>query len=102
MISVTKAAAEQILESARQGKAEGMAVRVAVTRHEDDSFHYALGFDDTGASGDPSFGSHGVEIVVSRENLSLLEGTTIDYVKLDSGEMGFVFLNPNDPDYRPA
>lgn len=102
MISVTQAAAAQILEAARQGKAEGMALRVAVSRREDGSLQYALGFDDTGASGDPSFEAHGVQLVVSRESQPLLEGTVIDYVKLDSGEMGFVFLNPNDPAYRPA
>ncbi len=102
MISVTQAAAQQIREAARQGKVEGMALRVAASRREDGSLQYILGFDDTGAHDDPSFESHGVKLVVAAESQPLLEGTTIDYVKLDSGEMGFVFLNPNDPHYRPA
>jgi len=43
MISVTPAAANQIRESARQGNMQGMALRIAVTRLEDGSFHQPRG-----------------------------------------------------------
>ena len=39
MIKVTPAAAAQIKLSADQGKAEGMALRIAATRKEDNSIH---------------------------------------------------------------
>lgn len=96
MISVTPAAAEQIRESAKQGKMQGMPLRVAVTRLQDGSFHYALGFDDTSRDGDNAFQSEGIDIVVAPESLPMLEGTVIDYVDIE-GNNEIIFVNPNDP-----
>ena len=96
MISVTPQAAEQIRDSARQAKLEDMPLRVAVTRLEDGSFHYALGFDDNSHDGDKTFQSEGIDIVVAPQSLDMLNGTVIDYVDLD-GQMEIIFINPNDP-----
>ena len=96
MITVTPEAAEQIRESARQGKLEGMPLRIAVTRLEDGGFHYALGFDDNSHEGDKTFQSEGIEIVVAPQSMGMLNGTVIDYVDLE-GKMEIVFINPNDP-----
>ena len=79
-----------------------MAIRVAARRMPDGSIDYALGFDDTGGGDDLHFSSREVEIVVSRESIPNLQGTEIDYVKLDTGLFGFVFLNPGDPAYQPG
>jgi len=96
MISVTPAAANQIRESARQGNMQGMPLRIAVTRLEDGSFHYALGFDDTSRDGDNVFSSEGIEIVVAPQSLQMLDGTVIDYVEIE-GNNEIIFVNPNDP-----
>ena len=96
MISVTPAAANQIRESARQGNMQGMPLRIAVTRLEDGSFHYALGFDDTSREGDNVFSSEGIEIVVAPQSLPMLDGTVIDYVEIE-GNNEIIFINPNDP-----
>ncbi len=96
MISVTPAAANQIRESARQGNMQGMPLRIAVTRLEDGSFHYALGFDDTSREGDNVFSSEGIDIVVAPHSLPMLDGTVIDYVEID-GNNEIIFVNPNDP-----
>lgn len=96
MITVTPQAAEQIRESARQGKVEDMPLRVAVTRLEGGSFHYGLGFDDKSHEGDKTFQSEGIQIVVGPQSADMLDGTVIDYVELD-GKMEIIFINPNDP-----
>jgi iron-sulfur cluster assembly accessory protein len=96
MITVTPEAAEQIRESARQAKLEGMPLRIAVTRLENGSFHYALGFDDNSHDGDNTFQSEGIDIVVAPQSMDMLNGTVIDYVDLE-GKMEIVFINPNDP-----
>ncbi|MEA2080192.1 MAG: iron-sulfur cluster assembly accessory protein, partial [Pseudomonadota bacterium] len=83
MITVTPEAAEQIRESARQGKLEGMPLRIAVTRLEDGSFHYALGFDDNSHDSDKTFQSEGIDIVVAPQSMDILDGTVIDYVDLE-------------------
>ena len=96
MITVTPQAAVQIRESARQGKMEDMPLRIAVTRLEDGSFHYGLGFDDQSHEGDKTFQSEGIQIVVAPQSADMLDGTVIDYVELD-GKMEIIFVNPNDP-----
>ena len=96
MITVTPEAAEQIRDSARQSKLEGIPLRIAVTRLEDGSFHYALGFDDNSLDGDKTFQSEGIDIVVAPQSMDMLNGTVIDYVDLE-GKMEIVFINPNDP-----
>jgi iron-sulfur cluster assembly accessory protein len=96
MITVTPEAAEKIIESAKLGNTEGMPLRIAVTRKEDGSFHYAIGFDDVSHEGDKTFQSEGINIVVGTPSAELLSGTVIDYVDLE-GKMEIIFINPNDP-----
>ena len=100
MISLTPEAARQIRESAKQGNMQGMPLRVAVTRLEDGSFHYALGFDDTSREGDNRFQSEGIDLVVAPQSMELLDGTVIDYVELEPGRKDIIFMNPNDPQHQ--
>lgn len=101
MITVTQEAARQIRESARQGNAEGLPLRIAAQRQENGALHYAMGFADDEHDEDLHFSSEGVEIIVSPISLDLLNNTIIDFVELDTGEKNFIFKNPNDPNYRP-
>ena len=101
MIKLTPAAARQIRESAKQGRMEGMPLRLAAIRKPDRSLHYGMGFDDAELEGDRIFHSEGVDIVVAPASAPVVEGMTIDYVELDGGLHQFIFLNPNDPDFTP-
>jgi iron-sulfur cluster assembly protein len=100
MIKVTEEAAKQIKLSAKQGKAEGMPLRIAATKNEDDSIHYGMGFDDS-KDDDISVASHDVEIIVSPVSAELLKDTVLDFVELEPGKHQFIFMNPNDPTYKP-
>ncbi|MCG6936803.1 MAG: iron-sulfur cluster assembly accessory protein [Gammaproteobacteria bacterium] len=100
MITVTPAAVAQIKLSAEQGKTEGMPLRIAASRNEDNSIHYAMGFDDS-KEDDITITAGDVEIVVSAASADLLKNSTIDYVELEPGKFQFIFLNPNDPTYKP-
>lgn len=100
MITVTEEAAKQIKLSAKQGKAEGMPLRIAASRNDDDSIHYGMGFDDS-KEDDISITSEDVEIVVSPVSAELLGDTVLDFVELEPGKHQFIFMNPNDPSYKP-
>lgn len=101
MITVSKAAAEQILDSTKQGESIDMKLRLAATKKDDGSIEYAMGFEDRDLDDDIFFDSEGVKIVVSAGCFELLKGTELDYVKLDDvEEMQFIFKNPNDPNYN--
>jgi iron-sulfur cluster assembly protein len=100
MIKVTPAAAAQIKLSADQGKAEGMALRIAATRNEDNSIHYGMGFDDS-KEDDVTVSTEDIEIILSASSAELLKDTTIDFVELEPEKFQFIFMNPNDPNFVP-
>ena len=99
MITVSPEAAAQIKISAEQGKAEGLALRLAIHQKDDKSFHYVMGFDENSMDDDMTIDSNGVKLVIDSESQKLAAGLKLDYVDLE-GKMEFVFLNPNDPSYR--
>ena len=101
MIKITPAAAEQIRSSASQGQMDDMSLRLAATRNPDGSLHYGMGFDDNQLDGDTHISSGDVDLVVSESSLQLLAGMTLDYVELEPGAWQFIFMNPNDPNYKP-
>ena len=100
MITVSPAAATQIQVAVQQSNAEGLALRLAVQKKSNDSFHYIMGFDDKRAEDDLELESEGIKLVISAESQKLAAGLKLDYVDLE-GKMEFVFLNPNDPAYSP-
>ncbi len=100
MITVTPAAATQIKISADQGKAEGMSLRIAASRNDDNSIHYGMGFDDSKAD-DIIVKAADIEIIVSATSAELLKDTVIDFVELEPEKFQFIFMNPNDPNYKP-
>ena len=102
MIKVTPAAAEQIKQSAKQGNAEGLPLRLAASRNPDGSIHYGMGFADQENDNDLSYKSEGVTIVIAPASFELLDNMEIDFVELENGENNFIFKNPNDPNYKPA
>lgn len=102
MITLTLEAANQIKASAIQGRMEGIPLRLAAKRISDDnSLHYAMGFDDVPGENDHKFVSAEIDIVIAESSIDLLQGATVDYVELEPGKFHFIFLNPNDPNYVP-
>jgi iron-sulfur cluster assembly protein len=100
MFKLTAAAAEQVRTSAEKGGNLGMALRVAATARADGSLDYAVGFDNPGAD-DVEVVTEGVRVVISPAHAQYLKGSTMDYVELEPGRFGLIFLNPNDPNYSP-
>lgn len=100
MMTITPEAARQIQVSAQHSQAQGLPLRIAAERQADGCFHYQMGFDDAQQIGDLVFEQEGVSVIIDAVSASLLKGAWLDFVDLD-GHMEFVFMNPNDPHYRP-
>lgn len=100
MITITANAAKQIRLSAKQGHMEGMPLRIAAKHNPDGSVHYGMGFDDGDKDEDLRFQSEGIDVVVSPVSLELLTGVVLDFVEIEPGSFQFIFMNPNDPNYR--
>jgi iron-sulfur cluster assembly accessory protein len=100
MITVTPDAAKQIKVSMEESKIEDLPLRIAIKQLENGNFHYAMGFDDQTEEGDSTISTEGVDIVLDGHTQALAKGMMLDFVELE-GKMEFIFLNPNDPQYRP-
>ena len=92
-ISVTPKAATQIRKAlAKRGG--GVGLRVAVKTSGCSGYAYALEFADVSSDDDLRFDSEGVQLLVDRKSLPLVDGTLLDWVREGLNE-GFKFSNPN-------
>lgn len=94
MFTLTPAAAEQIKAAAVQGDATGMPLRVAARRAVDGSIEYGMGFDEPADGEHPVLESDGVAVLIAPPSRELLEGATLDFVELETGELSFIFIPP--------
>ncbi|MGE0357425.1 MAG: HesB/IscA family protein [Burkholderiales bacterium] len=90
MITLTKAAAERIRQSAADAGIEPPVLRVAAKVAEDGSLDFGMGFDLT-RPGDETVDVEGIVIVVAEPSRELVEGTRIDFVEMAPGEFRFIF-----------
>jgi iron-sulfur cluster assembly protein len=100
MFKLTTAAAAQVQVAAKQAGTEGMSLRLAAQRKPDGAIDYRMGFDQV-TEDDIRMESEGVDLVMTPEQVPLLDQATMDYVELEPGQFHFIFLNPKDPGYAP-
>jgi iron-sulfur cluster assembly protein len=101
MITITPAAAEQIMASAEKGGLQGLSLRIAAKRNPDGTIHYGMGFDDNNLDGDMHITAGASDVVIGESSHLLMEGMTLDYVEIEPGTWQFIFMNPNDANYTP-
>jgi iron-sulfur cluster assembly protein len=100
MIKVTKQAAEQIRQAAKQANSETMPLRLAAKINPDGSYEYGMGFDER-KDNDLRVVSEGIEIIVSASCSEILEDAVLDFGEVEPNKSEFIFYNPNDPDHKP-
>ncbi len=100
MIKVSDAAAKQVKISLDQMGDVEVPLRIAIKVQENGAFHYNMGFDSTVNEGDKTFDEKRITFVVDAASLPLIGGMEIDFVEIE-GEQQIVFLNPNDPHFKP-
>ena len=98
MFTVSKAASMELKRSMAHHDFDDMPLRIAAQQAADGAIEYQMGFDEAGP-GDAMFGCNGIDVVIANDHKVLLNGTTLDFVEMDDGNLHFIFLNPNDPTY---
>ena len=95
MIDITDKGAEKVHEflTAQQADMSLAGLRVGVRGGGCSGFQYQLAFDEQRES-DVVFESHGLKLLVDRESLQFVSGSTIDYEESLQGA-GFKVNNPN-------
>ncbi len=100
MITITASAAEEIKLSMQNPDTKGMPIRFAVEK-TDEGLQYLMGFDERTDS-DIHLESGGIEYIFAYSQKSLLDGMVVDFDEIDiTNGYGFIFMNPNDPNYEP-
>jgi iron-sulfur cluster assembly protein len=100
MFRLTRAAADQVLQAARQGGTEGLFLRLAAHRKPDGAIDYRMGFDEA-TEDDIRLSCEGIDVVMTPEQIPLLDQATMDYVEMEPGQYRFIFLNPKDANFVP-
>ncbi len=93
-IKLTEKAAKKLVQLMAEEKKEGYGLRLDVVPGGCSGFQYALDFDNAAKADDVTLTQHNIKIFVSKESLSQINGTTIDYVDGLQGS-GFKIENPN-------
>ena len=92
-IQLTERAAQQIHKAlAKRGK--GLGLRLGVKKVGCSGFAYTFDYADQIGADDQLFESHAAKVVVDREALAILDGSTLDFVREGLKET-FKFDNPN-------
>ena len=93
MITLTQNAAQHVSAFlAKRGK--GVGLRLGVRKTGCSGFAYVINYADEAQPGDVVFEDRGVKVFVEAGSLSLLDGTTVDFVKQGLNE-AFRFRNPH-------
>lgn len=94
MITITDAAANQIVKLVEKQQLAGGGLRVGVKAGGCSGFEYTFAWETSPKPADQVFdGAAGAKVFVDPRSFRLLDGTTLDY---DTGLLskGFVFQNP--------
>ncbi|MFF5995906.1 MULTISPECIES: HesB/IscA family protein [unclassified Lysinibacillus] len=94
VIILTEAASFQVKEMMKHNEEEGSYLRVAVKGGGCSGLSYGMAFDTTINEDDYLDMQHGLQIVVSREDAPILQGTEVDFKQSLMGG-GFTIENPN-------
>jgi len=94
MITVTENALQQVRNLIVDQQAAGSHLRIGVQGGGCSGLEYFLALDDQISSEDEVFDHGDVKLVVDRESLPHLTGSTLDF-STDLMNSGFVFNNPN-------
>lgn len=96
-IQLTEKAAERVNRMLQQ-RGRGLGLRIATQQYGCSGFGYKVDYVDELGDKDHVFESNGVKVVVDDDSLRLIDGTTVDYVKMNALNEGFDFHNPNVKD----
>jgi len=102
MFDLSPAAARELRRSLDRGEdAAGMALRVAARLEADGTLAFGMGLDEP-REGDLPLQLHGVELLIAPPSQPLLADARLDFVEVQAGRFGFVFVEQDRPASPPA
>ena len=99
IFEITDTAAKQIKKASELADSKDWPLRLAV-KVDSGKFNYLMGFDQSKEE-DLRLKINGVEVIISPDSMVNLKNCKLDYVEIEKDKNEFIFLNPNDPSYKP-
>jgi iron-sulfur cluster assembly protein len=96
-LKLTENAAKHINQMLEK-RGHGVGLRLSTRQYGCSGFGYVVDYADEVKDNDEVLDSKGVKLVVDQDSLKLIDGTTVDYVKMNALNEGFEFTNPNVKD----
>jgi iron-sulfur cluster assembly protein len=93
-VQLTEKAAYHVNEKLKQRQSV-LGLRLATRKSGCTGYAYVVDYAEQINPDDEVFESHGVNVIVDKDSLSLINGMTIDYVRTNALNEGFEFINPN-------
>ena len=94
MFNVTPQAADQIRKVAPPlNEGEALALRIAARPLPNGEIDYGMGYDEQ-REFDLEIAIQGINILIGPNSRDLLEGITLDFVELETGQFRFIFIPP--------
>lgn len=97
MAIVLTPSAAQHIRAALAKRGAGLGIRFGIRKSGCSGFAYQVEYADDQRDGELRYETDGVAVLVDREHLTALEGTTIDY-RREGLNASFKFDNPNVAD----
>ena len=92
-ISLTESAATRV-RTFLANRGHGVGLRLGLRRSGCNGWAYTIDYADSVGPQDVVFEHSGVKVIVAPENLDLIDGTEVDFIKEGLNE-AFKFRNPN-------
>ena len=93
-IQLTDAAVEHV-KTMLDKRGHGLGLRLSTKKSGCTGFAYVVDYADDISEQDAVFDNKGIQVVVDKDLLQMLDGMTIDFQKNNMLNKGFDFINPN-------
>ena len=99
IFEISDDAARQINVAADASESSKWPLRISLNIDASGKFNYLMGFDQSKEE-DLQLKVNGINILIDPDSMVNLKNTKLDYVAIEGSDKQFIFINPNDPEYK--
>ena len=99
IFEISDDAAKQINVASESSESSDWPLRISLNVDNKGKFNYLMGFDQSKEE-DLQLKINGINILIDPNSMINLKNTKLDFVAIDGKDKQFIFINPNDPEYR--
>ena len=99
IFEISDEAAKQIKDTSELSESSEWPLRISLNVDNNGKFNYLMGFDQSKEE-DLQLKINGINILIDPNSMINLKNTKLDFVAIDGSNKQFIFINPNDPEFK--